>query len=119
MKCGTNIATEMTDRIINVWCEPDRIYIRTDADEIYSRPLELFPRLLTASKAQRNEFSIELGGKAVRWPSIDEDIHISSFLEEIPTKEDNPIAEMLSRFPWLNISAVAKTAGITQSLLAQ
>lgn len=109
----------MTERIINVWFDPDRIYIRTDADEIYSRALSLFPNLKDASSAQREEFSIELGGEAIRWPSIDEDIHVSSFIEELPPIQSNPVADMMARFPWLNVSAVAKNMGINQSLFAQ
>lgn len=69
------------ERILNVWFTPDRIYIRTDKDEIYSRPLECFPLLKGATAAQREEFTLELDGEALRWKSIDEDIHISSFLE--------------------------------------
>lgn len=69
------------EKILNVWFTPDRIYIRTDADEIYSRPLDVFPLLKGASAAQRGEYTIELDGEALRWKAIDEDIHISSFLD--------------------------------------
>lgn len=69
------------EKILNVWFTADRIYIRTDKDEIYSRQLESFPLLKGATAAQREEYTLELGGEALRWKSIDEDIHISSFLE--------------------------------------
>lgn len=110
------------ERIVNVWFEPDRIYIRTDADNIYSRILDVFPILKAASKAQREEYNIELDGTALRWPSIDEDIHISSFINtetDLNNQAANPVATIFSRFPWLDVSAVAKETGISQSLFVQ
>ena len=107
------------EKILNVWFEPDRIYIRTDADEIYSRPLEAFPLLKEASNAQREEFTIELGGEALRWPAIDEDIHISSFFETSEPEYDNEVARIFKKFPQLNVSEVARNIGITKSLLSK
>lgn len=69
------------EKIVNVWFTPDRIYIRTNADNIYSQLLASYPILKNASNAQREEYSIELGGEALRWKAIDEDIHISSFIK--------------------------------------
>lgn len=108
------------ERIVNVWFTSDRIYIRTDADEIYSRPLEAFPILKDASVAQREEFTIELDGEALRWKSIDEDIHISSFLDETTEPDmNNEVAVIFKRFPQLNVSEIARNMGINKSLLAK
>lgn len=83
------------EKIANVWFTPDRIYIRTDADNIYSRSLETFPILKEASGAQREEYTFELGGEALRWKAIDEDIHISSFLEaEELQADDNEVTSV-------------------------
>ena len=107
------------EKILNVWFEPDRIYIRTDADEIYSRPLEAFPLLKEASNAQREEFTIELGGEALRWPAIDEDIHITSFYDKTEPEYDNEVARIFKKFPQLNVSEVARNMGINKSLLSK
>lgn len=107
------------ERIVNVWFTPDRIYIRTNVDEIYSRPLEAFPILKDASAAQREEYTIELGGEALRWKAIDEDIHISSFFETVEPNCDNEIAAIFKRFPQLNVSEVARSMGINKSLLSK
>ena len=107
------------EKIVNVWFEPDRIYIRTDADEIYSRPLEAFPILKDASCAQREEFTIELGGEALRWASIDEDIHITSFYDKTDPEYDNEVARIFKKFPQLNVSEVARNMGINKSLLSK
>lgn len=107
------------EKIVNVWFTPDRIYIRTDADEIYSRPLEAFPILKEASAAQREEFTIELGGEALRWKAIDEDIHISSFYEKEEPEYDNEIARIFKKFPQLNVSELARNLGMNKSLLSK
>ena len=107
------------EKIVNVWFTPDRIYIRTDADEIFSRPLEAFPILKEASNAQREEFTIELGGEAIRWKAIDEDIHISSFYDKAEPESDNEIARIFKKFPQLNVSEVARNLGINKSLLSK
>ncbi len=107
------------EKIVNVWFTSDRIYIRTDEDNIYGCPLGMFPLLKEASNAQRQEYTIELGGEALRWPSIDEDIHISSFLEAKGTETDNEVSDIFARFPWINISEVARVMEINRSLLTR
>jgi len=114
-----NIVNKIMEKITNVWFTPDRIYIRTDADEIYSRPLEAFPILKDASGAQREEYTIELGGEALRWKAIDEDIHISSFLDAEEPQADNEVARIFKRFPQLNVSEVARGLGMNKSLLSK
>lgn len=107
------------ERIANVWFTPDRIYIRTDADEIHSHPLEAFPILKEASAAQREEYTIEMGGEALRWKAIDEDIHISSFYETTEPDATNEVAAIFKRFPQLNVSEIARNIGINKSLLSK
>ena len=107
------------EKIINVWFTTDRIYIRTDEDNVYSRPLEAFPLLKEASQAQREEYSIELNGESLRWKGIDEDIHISSFFENDEPEYNNEISRIFKRFPQLNVSEVARNMGINKSLLAK
>lgn len=107
------------EKIANVWFTPDRIYIRTDADEIHSRPLEAFPILKEASAAQREEYTIEMGGEALRWKAIDEDIHISSFYETTEPDTTNEVAAIFKRFPQLNVSEIARNIGINKSLLSK
>ncbi len=67
------------EKIKDIWFEAERIYMLSDADHIYSRSLEAFPLLKNASKAERENYTIEMRGMALRWKELDEDIHISSF----------------------------------------
>ncbi len=108
------------EKITRLWFEGNRIYIKTDAQKVYSRPLEAFPLLLDANEQQRNDFEIGSFGDDIRWESIDEDIHISSFLEEDAEPDhSNEIARIFAMFPQLNVSEIARTIGINKSLLSK
>ncbi|MBR5007156.1 MAG: DUF2442 domain-containing protein [Clostridia bacterium] len=107
------------ERITQVWFEKERIFIKTDRENTYSRPLEAFPLLLEATQEQREKYEIGLDGEDLRWESIDEDIHISSFFESAEPNPDNVIADVFRQFPQLNVSEVARTIGIHKSLLSR
>ena len=105
--------------IIQVWFEKGRIFIKTDLENVYSRPLEAFPVLLEATPQQRANFIIGRYGDDLRWEDLDEDIHISSFYDTVEPDCDNVIAAVFKRFPQLNVSEVARTIGINRSLLSR
>ena len=114
-----NILTNNMERIVRVWFDKGRIFIKTDGNNIYSRPLEAFPLLYEATPEQRALFEIGLEGDDLHWDDIDEDIHISSFFETTEPDTDNVIANVFKRFPQLNVSEVARTIGINKSLLSR
>ncbi len=107
------------EAIIKLWFDEGRIYILTDQNKTYSRPLEAFPLLLDATDGQRAKYEIGLDGDDIHWDEIDEDIHISSFFDTAEPDMDNPIADIFHRFPQLNVSEVARTMGINKSLLSR
>ena len=111
--------TNDMEAIVKLWFDGGRIYILTDQGNTYSRPLEAFPLLLEATPEQRLRFEIGLDGDDIRWDGIDEDIHISSFYVKEEPDTSNPIAQIFKRFPWLNVSEVARTLGINKSLLSR
>ena len=108
-----------SEKIQKIWFEDERIFMRSDLNNEYSRPLEAFPILKNASEEQRLDYKIRLQGEALRWKSIDEDIHISAFYETDEPQEQNPVAVLFEQFPQLNVSEVAKSMGIHKSLLSQ
>ena len=107
------------EKIKNLWFEGNRIYMRTTEGHLLSRPLEAYPELEEATTEQRNDFTIDEDGEAIRWESIDVDMHISSFYETSEPNKQNQVSAMFSRFPWLNVSEVARYLGINKSLLAR
>ena len=110
---------ENNTKIKEIWFDGGRIFMRDTKNTVYTRPLEAFPLLLEASDAEREDFVIDPQGDAVRWPSIDEDIHVSNFLEQREPNEENEIARIFRRFPQLNVSEVARQMGINKSLLSK
>ncbi len=108
------------EKINNLWFDKNRIYIRTDADNVYSQPLEMFPVLHDASDEERLDYKIGRFGDDIRWASLDEDIHISNFTEDSNNLDyDNEIARIFKMFPQLNVSEIARTIGINKSLLSK
>jgi len=107
------------EAIIKVWFDAGRIFIKTDQNNIYSRPLEAFPLLMDATDEQRAKYEIGLDGDDIHWDEIDEDIHISSFFETTEPNTNNPIADIFRKFPQLNVSEIARTIGINKSLLSR
>lgn len=107
------------ETIKNVWFEEERIYMLSSEDKVYSRPLEAFPILKEATKTEREAYTIEMRGTALRWKKLDEDIHISSFYNTNEPEYSNEIAKIFKRFPQLNVSEVARYVGINKSLLAK
>ena len=93
--------------------------MRSTENRILSRPLEAYPELKDASAEQRNDFTIDEDGMAIRWETLDADMHISSFYETTEPNPQNEVAAMFNRFPWLNVSEVARAIGINKSLLAR
>jgi len=106
-------------KIKNLWFDGNRIYMRTTNGKVYSRPLKAYPELEEATTEQRNDFTIDEDGMAIRWEALDADMHISSFYETSEPNEQNEVAVMFNRFPWLNISEVARYLDINKSLLAR
>ena len=107
------------DIIKDIWFDANRIYMKTDTGKTFSRPLEAFPLLKEASDKDRLNFNIGKFGDDVRWESLDEDIHISSFFETVEPDYENEIAAIFKRFPQLNVSEVARSMGINKSLLSK
>lgn len=110
---------ENNTKIKDIWFDGGRIFMRDTEGAVYTRPLEAFPLLMEATEEQREIFEIDPQGDAVRWPEIDEDVHVSSFLEHQEPNEENEIARIFHRFPQLNVSEVARQMGINKSLLSK
>ena len=103
-------------KITKLWFADNRIYVQTDKGEKLYQSLLFYPRLLTASNEERENY--EFWDYGIRWDAIDEDMSYESFYYD-DTKEPAPgIQNAFLSNPELNISAVARRVGIQQSLLA-
>lgn len=102
----------MDKKIKIVWFDDMRIYVMTYNNEILSLPLEVSPVLLFASPEERMQFKIWDDNESIRWESLDVDINVSHFYENVTVNYDNDVNRMLSRLDWLDIKKFAHKIGI-------
>lgn len=106
------------EKIIKIsFCGND-ICVVTDSGKEYRKALEFFPTLKDATPSQREHYQINKFGDAVRWAEIDEDIHITSLTDGAQPTE-NAITTTFRKFPFLNVSEVARSLGMHKSLLSK
>jgi len=65
-------------KIKKIWFDNENMYAETAKNKVMCAALNRFPRLQNATTAQRNDWYQLYDG--LHWESIDEDIHINSFL---------------------------------------
>lgn len=61
-----------TKLIEKVWIDDKAVYAQTKDGQVASYSLELWPSLLNATKAERDNFYLSYSG--IHWPQIDEDL---------------------------------------------
>lgn len=103
-----------TMKIEKIWLTPTAIWIRTeDGREAYEL-LDDYPRLKDASVEQLCNYDYDDFG--IHWDDLDEDLSFEAFFDkEVPT----PLYKLFMSHPELNVSALARRMGISQSLMAQ
>ncbi len=106
------------EKIVKISFSGNDICVVTDSGKEYRKALEFFPTLKEAAPAEREQYTINKFGDAVRWAEIDEDIHISNLTDGAQPVE-NAIGEVFHRFPILNVSELARTLGMHKSLLSK
>ena len=106
---------DMEKKIIKIWFSGDRIYGLTEDGRELWQSLLYYKRLLHATSAQREKYTINAFG--IRWEELDEDVSFESFF--YPEPEPQGVSRFFLTHPELNVSAVARQLGIGQSLFAQ
>ncbi len=100
--------------IKKVWLTSDAIHIETidgaQAKEFFSD----YPRLKFATPEQRKQYSLEHFG--IHWETLDEDLSYDGFFNEKTNR--NPMAETFKNLYGINVSAIARRVGLSQSLMA-
>ena len=67
-------------RVRAVELRPDALVLELEDGTKAAAPLEMFPILRAGSDEERARWKIIHGGRAVRWPLLDEDISVFSVL---------------------------------------
>jgi hypothetical protein len=66
------------ERPVSVWCDLSSVHVRLADGRLLITPLWWYPRLSSATPAQRNTVELMLDG--VHWPDVDEDLSIRGML---------------------------------------
>ena len=67
------------------WAEGRRICVELADGRQFSFPASRYPRLVEASASELSEVRLRVGGRALRWEELDEDIWLTdAFLGRFP-----------------------------------
>ncbi len=104
----------MMIKVKEVWLTDTAIWIKTDKGEEACEQFADYPRLKCATPEQLQNYEVNEYG--IHWKEIDEDLSFEGFFNKQPTTE---LYRLFIAHPELNVSALARRMGITQSLMAQ
>jgi len=76
----TSSAIEVRPSAVSVECTDNELRVVLDDGRKLSVPLAWFPRLLTATPAQRADWRLIGGGEGIRWEALDEDLSVLGLL---------------------------------------
>ena len=102
------------EKIEKIWLTEDAVWIKTVDGREACEKFEDYPRLRYATSEQRANYTADSWG--IRWEDIDEDLSFEVFFNKQPTTE---LYKLFMAHPELNVSAIARRMGISQSLMAQ
>jgi len=105
---------ERTMKIEKIWLTETAIWIRTDDGREACELFADYPRLKDASMEQRIDYKVDEFG--IHWEDLDEDLSFEGFFDK---QEPTPLYKLFMAHPELNVSALARRMGISQSLMAQ
>jgi hypothetical protein len=75
-----SISAELDDRVADVRVTDEALEVRLRDGRKVSAPLSWFPRLVSATPAQRAKWETAAAGHGIHWPEIDEDLSVAGLL---------------------------------------
>lgn len=100
--------------IEKIWITNDAIWIRTVEGKEACEKFANYPRLRNATQEQRLDYTTDRFG--IHWETLDEDLSFEGFFTKA---EPTILYKTFMSHPELNVSALARRMGISQSLMAQ
>ena len=113
-KCLQTFEEVAMEKIEKIWLTDDAVWIRTASGKEACEKFNDYPRLRYATKEQREKFEADEYG--LHWEDIDEDLSFEGFFDK---QETTLLYKIFMAHPELNVSAIARRLGISQSLMAQ
>jgi hypothetical protein len=78
------LAVGADERVVGLEIDDDTLSVSLMDGRTISVPLAWYPRLLDATKVQRENWKIAGGGYGLHWPDIDEDLSTEGLLRGAP-----------------------------------
>lgn len=100
--------------VTKIWLTEDAVWIRTSEGSEACEYFDNYPRLKYATREQRANYIADKYG--INWPDVDEDLSFEGFFCQ---KKQTELQRLFINHPELNVSAIARRMGISQSLFAQ
>lgn len=100
--------------IKKIWITDTAVWIRTDDGKEACEFFSDYPRLRNASQEQRLDYVVDEFG--IHWEALDEDLSFEGFFNKT---EPTTLYKLFMAHPELNVSALSRRMGISQSLMAQ
>lgn len=100
--------------IEKIWLTDSAIWVRTTDGKEACERFNDYPRLRNATPEQRLDYIAD--GFGIHWETLDEDLSYESFFNK---PEPTELYKLFMAHPELNVSALARRMGISQSLMAQ
>ena len=101
-------------KIEKVWLTDTAVWIRTDDGKEACERFADYPRLRNATMEQLVDYATDEFG--IHWEDLDEDLSFEGFFDK---QKPTSLYELFMAHPELNVSALARRIGISQSLMAQ
>jgi hypothetical protein len=108
------IKNKMETNVEKVWVDDTAVYIQTDTGAVFSEKFADYRRLRNATAKQRAAFICNNTG--IRWDELDEDLSFEGFMHK--KDKQNELYRLFKKYDELNVSAIARSLNIPQSLMA-
>jgi len=83
------LGIDADERVKDVHFSEDTLSVDLADGRTITVPLVWYPRLLNATKKQREHWQISAAGYGIHWPDIDEDLSTEGLLRGAPAPRNN------------------------------
>jgi hypothetical protein len=80
------MVVDVVPRATSIECTDDELIVALSDGRTLSVPLAWFPRLLSATKAERADWRLIGSGEGIHWETLDEDLSVRGLLRGEPAR---------------------------------